>query len=121
MTNTQTEFDPTTGGIKTQVISSETLAINVERKNSGFAKGFGKLLAFTIGGFGIFCSALLFITIIGILPAIGLFFMSLGIIYLGLGKQQVKCPHCKKRQPVLKTAENFSCPKCKNLTVINWN
>jgi hypothetical protein len=121
MTNIETKFNPATGGNITQVIDSETVVLTVKRKKSSLAKGFGKLIAFIIGGTGILFSALLFITIIGILPAIGLFFMSLGIIYLGLGKQRVKCPHCQKKQPVVNTAENFSCPKCRKLTVLNWH
>jgi hypothetical protein len=108
------------GLAETKIIGGETRAIDVVKKKSGFASGIGKLFAFTIGGFGILLSALLFITIIGILPAIGLFFVSLGIIYLAMGKQQVACPHCKKKQPVLQTAENITCPKCRQLTVINW-
>ncbi|MFJ5716512.1 transposase zinc-binding domain-containing protein [Neobacillus sp. NPDC093127] len=67
-----------------------------------------------------FISGLLFLTIIGIFPAIGLFFTSLGLIYVAQGKEQVACPHCKKKQPVLKSSENFTCPKCQKLTVINW-
>jgi hypothetical protein len=102
------------------VITNNTLIIDVTRKKNSFASGFGKLFAFTIGGFGIVLSSLLFLTIIGIIPSIGLFFMSLGLIYLALGKQQVSCPHCKKKQPVLKTAENFTCHKCKSLMVLNW-
>lgn len=102
------------------VLTNETLIIDVDKKKSGFASGFGKIFAFTAGGFGIIISSLLFLTIIGIIPAIGLFFMSLGLIYLALGRQQVSCPHCKKKQLILKTAENFTCPKCKRLTVLNW-
>lgn len=120
MAEVKREFDVTTGGYKTEVLSGETLAIDVQRKKDGAARGIGKFFAFTFGVVGILCSALLFVTIIGILPAIGLFFMSIGLIYVALGKQAVKCPHCKKRQPVLKTAENFTCPKCRKLTVINW-
>jgi hypothetical protein len=120
MAQTEKEFDVTTGGYKSKVIGGDTVVLDVEKKRSGFGRGIGKLIAFTFGGLGIFTSALLFLTIIGILPAIGLFFISLGIIYLALGKQQVKCPHCAKKQPVLQTAENFTCPKCRQLTVINW-
>jgi hypothetical protein len=101
-------------------IGSEKLIIDIKKKKTSVFGVFGKFCAFAIGGFGILLSAFLFITIIGILPAIGLFYMSLGLIYLALGKQQVSCPHCKKKQHVLKTAENFNCPKCKNLTIINW-
>jgi hypothetical protein len=120
MAEVKREFDVTTGGYKTEVIGGDTIAITVERKKDGAARGLGKIFAFTFGGLGILTSSLLFLTIIGIIPAIGLFFMSLGLIYVALGKQQVKCPHCNKRQPVLKTAENLSCPKCRKLTVINW-
>jgi hypothetical protein len=120
MAEVQNEFDVTTGGYKTEVISGETLAIDIRRKKDGAARGIGKFFAFLFGGFGIIISCLLFVTIIGILPAIGIFYMSIGLIYVALGKQAVKCPHCQKRQPVLKTAENFTCPKCRRLTVINW-
>ncbi|MED3649938.1 hypothetical protein [Heyndrickxia sporothermodurans] len=103
-----------------EAISNQTLIIDVEKKRSGFAKGFGRIIAYTIGGFGILLASLLCLTIIGIFPGIGLFFMSIGLIYLAKGKQQVACPHCKKKQPVIQTAENFTCPKCRQLTVINW-
>lgn len=106
--------------METQVISNETLVIEVERKKGSILGGIGRVFAFTFGGFGILISALLFVTIIGIFPAIGLFFMSLGLIYASLGKQAVKCPHCKKRHYVVKTAENMTCSKCRRLTVINW-
>lgn len=106
--------------MEAQVIGSEKLSIDVERKKDGMARGIGKWLGYLIGITGILFSGVLFITIIGIFPAIGLFFGSLGVIYLASGKQQVKCPHCKKRQPIVKGVENFKCSKCQNLTVVNW-
>jgi len=103
-----------------RIINGETRVIEVERKK-GSAMGFvGRMIGFIVGGFGVLISCILFVTIIGILPAIGLFGMSLGIIYAALGKQKVACPHCGKKSPVIKTAENFTCSKCRQLTVIDW-
>lgn len=106
--------------METQIIGQEKLAIEVARKKDGAARGIGKVLGYTFGVFGMLLSGALFVTIIGIFPAITLFFASLGLIYLASGKQQVACPHCHKRQPVVKGVENFTCSKCQNLTVINW-
>lgn len=107
--------------IETKAISThETLVIEVERKK-GSALGFiGRMFGLFVGGLGVIFSAILFVTIIGILPAIGLFGISIGIIYAALGKQKVDCPHCKRKSHVIKTAENFTCPKCRQLTIINW-
>jgi LSD1 subclass zinc finger protein len=106
--------------MEVQVIGQEKLMIDVKRKKDGMARGFGKVIGYTIGIIGIIFSGLLFATIIGIFPGITLFFGSLGIIYLSSGKQQVTCPSCKKRQPVVKGVENFKCSKCQNLTIVNW-
>lgn len=106
--------------MEAQIIGQEKLAIDVVRKKDGMARGFGKVLGYTVGIIGIIFSCLLFATIIGIFPGIALFFGSLGIIYLASGKQQVKCPHCQKRQPIVKGVENFTCSKCRNFTAVNW-
>jgi hypothetical protein len=106
--------------MEAQIIRQEKLMIDVKRKKDGMARGFGKVIGYTIGITGIIFSCLLFATIIGIFPGITLFFGSLGIIYLSSGKQQVSCPNCQKRQPVVKGVENFKCSKCQNLTIINW-
>jgi hypothetical protein len=106
--------------MEAQIIRQEKLMIDVKRKKDGMARGFGKVIGYTIGIIGIIISCLLFATIIGIFPGITLFFGSLGIIYLSSGKQQVACPNCQKRQPVVKGVENFKCSKCQNLTVVNW-
>ena len=99
---------------------AELSLIEVERKKSSAVGFIGRLFAFTIGGFGVLVSCLLFVTIIGIIPAIGLFGISIGIIYAALGKQNVACPQCKRKVHVIKTAENFTCPKCRQITAINW-
>jgi hypothetical protein len=106
--------------VKTAVLSEETLVIDVVRNKSGMGRGVGKFFAYIIGGTGILLSSILFLTIIGIPIAFGLFFLSIGLIYLAQGRQQVACPHCKKKQPVLQTAENMVCPKCRKITVIDW-
>jgi hypothetical protein len=106
--------------MEAQIIRQEKLMIDVKRKKDGMARGFGKVIGYTVGIIGIIFSCLLFATIIGIFPGITLFFGSLGIIYLSSGKQQVKCPNCQKRQPIVKGVENFKCSKCQNLTIINW-
>jgi hypothetical protein len=106
--------------MEAQVIGQQKLVIDVKRKKDGMARGFGKVIGYTVGIIGMIFSCLLFATIIGIFPGITLFFGSLGIIYVSSGKQQVKCPHCQKRQPVVKGVENFKCSKCQNLTVVNW-
>jgi hypothetical protein len=106
--------------MEAQIIRQEKLMIDVKRKKDGMARGFGKVVGYTVGIIGIIFSCLLFATIIGIFPGITLFFGSLGIIYLSSGKQQVACPNCQKRQPVVKGVENFKCSKCQNLTIINW-
>jgi hypothetical protein len=120
MTQTQKEFDVTTGGYKTEIVSEETLSIDIAKKRGGFTKGIGKVIAFTLGGIGILFGVILTATIIGALIGLPMMFVSVGVIYLALGKQQVKCPHCEKKQPVLQTAENFTCAKCRQLTIINW-
>jgi len=105
---------------------SETVAagtptiIEVERKRTGLTKGVGRVFGMLAGIGGIFIGALLCVTIVGIPLGFPLMFLSLGLIYLVAGKQAIKCPHCAKKQPVLQTAENFTCGKCRQLTVINW-
>lgn len=103
-----------------RVITNETLVIDVVKKKSSAFKWIGKIIAFVIGGIGLIFSSLLFLTIIGIPIAVGFFFMSLTIFMMGFGKQKVECPHCKKKNFVLQTVENFTCSKCKNLSIINW-
>jgi hypothetical protein len=104
----------------TKTISNETLVIDVVKNRGGFTRGIGKVFAFIIGGFGLLIASALAATIIGIIPALPIFLLSLGIIGLGMGKQHIACPHCKKKRLVMQAAENFTCAKCKNMTVVNW-
>lgn len=100
-----------------QTVSFETL--HVKRK-TGYTQGFGRIVAFTIGSIGMFVGAILFLTIIGIIPGFFVMLGALGFFALAVGKQDVKCPHCKKRQTVLQRAEDFECPRCKNTVLIDW-
>lgn len=81
----------------------------------------GKFFAYTFAACGMILASLLFLTIIGIIPAIPLFFGSLGLIYAVQGRQQLECATCKKKQPVMKSREHFECIKCKNANVIEWS
>lgn len=80
----------------------------------------GKFIGVSFGIFGVIIGAALCLTIIGILIGFPLMVASIGLIVGAQGFQQVKCAHCDKRTKVLKTKENFDCPKCRQLTVINW-
>lgn len=102
------------------VISNETLIIDVEKKDSSALGWIGRITAILLGAFGLLIGSLLCLTIIGILLGFPLMVLSLPVLMTGIGKQRVDCPHCKKKNYVLSTAENLTCPKCRNLTVINW-
>jgi hypothetical protein len=105
---------------KPQVLSDETFVIEVERKKDGWMKGAGRILAYIIGGLGILLGLILMATIIGIFAGLGVIGASMALICGAKGMQKLECPHCKKQQFVYKTNENFTCAKCKKLTVINW-
>jgi hypothetical protein len=100
-----------------QTVNFETL--HVKRK-TGFTQGFGRIVAVTLGIFGMLVGAALFVTIIGIIPGFFVMLGGLGFFALAVGKQDVKCPHCKKRQTVLQRAEDFECARCKNTVVLDW-
>ena len=93
--------------------------IDVVKKKTP-AGAVGKFIGVAFGIIGVLIGAALCLTIIGILIGFPLMVMSVGLIIGAQGFQQVKCAHCGKRTKVLKTKENFDCPKCRQLTVINW-
>lgn len=106
--------------METKVLPNETLVIEVHRKPSSVLNVIARICSFIIGITGILASCVLFITIIGILPGIGLFVLSAGFIAASVGRQKVECPHCHRNVYVAKHAENFECPKCKRLTIVDW-
>jgi hypothetical protein len=100
--------------------SGDVQHVELRPKRSGWTLPF-RLLSMLLGGFGLLLSSILFITIIGIIPAIGLGAMSMGLVYVGMNRQPVKCPHCSHgRNYVRNGALNFACRKCRHLMVIDW-
>lgn len=99
----------------------ELTTIQVQRKKDGLGSIIGRAFGFMIGGFMTLLGALLFITIIGILPGLGL--MMFGILTLGAAvsnAQTVECPHCKKKQNVQKDVEDYRCKRCEKPVIIEW-
>lgn len=99
----------------------ELTTLTVQRKKDGLGGIIGRAFAFIIGGALTLIGALVFITIIGILPGLGL--MMFGILTLGAAvknSQTVKCPHCKKNANIQKDSEDFNCPRCKKAVILNW-
>ncbi|MBT2577524.1 hypothetical protein J7E43_08895 [Bacillus sp. ISL-8] len=98
----------------------ETFIIELEEKKSSTGNQLKRVIFFLIGAFGLLISVVLFFTIIGILPGLGLAFLSTLFIYSALGKQLVKCPNCNKKQPVVHKAEGFLCRRCNKRTLVEW-
>ncbi|TBL21828.1 hypothetical protein EYB35_00250 [Bacillus paranthracis] len=98
----------------------ETLIIELEEKKSSTGNQLKKLIYFSFGVVGLLISLALFVTIIGILPGIGLAFFSIAFMYKAMGKQIVQCPNCNKKQPVVHKSEVFVCPRCKKRTLVEW-
>lgn len=99
----------------------ELATLTVQRKKDGVGSIIGRAFAFILGGLLTLVGALLFITIIGILPGLGL--MMFGILTLGAAvrnAQTVKCPHCKKNANVQKDREDYECPRCKKQVILDW-
>lgn len=98
----------------------ETFIIELEEKKSSTSNQLKRSIYFSIGLIGLLISAVLFLTIIGILPAIGLAFFSVAFMYKAMGKQIVKCPNCTKKQPVVHNTEGFICRRCNKRTLVEW-
>lgn len=101
--------------------TAELKTITVNRKKDGLAGVIGRTFSIMIGGCLLLIGSLLFITIIGILPGIGL--MMIGILMMAAGvknTQPVQCPYCKKRRNIQKDSEDFKCLRCEKPTIINW-
>ncbi|MGG2934850.1 hypothetical protein ABEO66_12100 [Bacillus pacificus] len=98
----------------------QSFIIEIEKKKSSLLGTTARSLLI-IAGLGAFIlSIFLFISIIGILFAIPLSVISIALIAGGLGYQRIECPNCNRKQSVRKSAENFSCRKCKKNTLIDW-
>jgi predicted RNA-binding Zn-ribbon protein involved in translation (DUF1610 family) len=73
-----------------------------------------------LGSFGLFLSVVLGLTLVGLPFAILMGIGSIGFITLGMGGAKFNCPYCGKSNIVSKITESLRCPKCRNLTIIDW-
>mgnify|MGYP003545655720 CR=1 FL=1 len=99
----------------------ELATLTVQRKKDGLGGIIARAISFMVGGAITLIGALVFITIIGILPGLGL--MMIGILMLGAAiknSQTVVCPECKKKANIQKDSEDYECPRCKKAVILNW-
>jgi len=68
-----------------------------------------------IGGF------FLCITLVFLIFGLPMVFIGGFILIFIQSRQEVSCPHCdRKMYPRRKKDENFTCAKCKRLTILEW-
>lgn len=103
-----------------KTVAGDTFIVELTRKKRGFFNYFFRVISFCFGLCGALLSIVLMFTIIGIIPGIMMMMGSVFFMALGLGYESAICPNCGKKQVVQKHAENFTCSKCKKLTVIEW-
>jgi DNA-directed RNA polymerase subunit RPC12/RpoP len=92
----------------------------VKRKRGNAIGALGKVTLISMGATGMFFGALLCLTIIGIIPGILMMFGGFGMIMLAQGRQEVKCPSCKKRNYPTRRADAFDCDRCKSRVLVDW-
>ncbi|MED4309151.1 hypothetical protein C6W27_09075 [Bacillus paralicheniformis] len=95
----------------------EYKTVTVEKKRFGITR----IISLFIGVFTMFVAVLLFITIIGILPGLGLSFLSLPFFAIALGGARYECPNCGFNKNFVTTGKvNDSCRRCKQNIAIDW-
>lgn len=100
---------------------TELKTLTVQRKKDGFVGIIGRAVSFMVGGCLLLIGALLFITIIGILPGMGVMMIGMAMMAAGVSnKQAVKCPHCAKTMAIQKDVEDFECARCKQPVIMKW-
>ena len=77
---------------------------------------FGALAGFSMSVLG----AILIVTIIGILPGIGMFLTGAFVIFLSLPKVKMNCPACDKEIKAIYPFENVKCERCETKIPIEW-
>ncbi len=82
--------------------------------------GFIGFVLIVIGIIGLIVATGMAFTVIGIPIAIIVGLGALTIMAGGTGGRLFKCPYCSKRIYAANGKENVTCPKCKNLTIIDW-
>lgn len=100
----------------------ELATVTVQRQKDGLIGLIARAFSIMIGGTLMLIGGLLFITIIGILPGIGVIMIGIAMFAAGVSNTQtVTCPHCKKRRNVQKDSEDFKCLRCEKAVVLRWN
>lgn len=94
--------------------------INVRKRKASVFGGFKKIMCIFIGATGFACSIALFFTIVGIPLALFIWAGSIAILAAASNKYKVKCPECKKDHIIGEDQEDFTCKRCKAVTLINW-
>ncbi|GGE62125.1 hypothetical protein [Priestia taiwanensis] len=94
--------------------------IEVIREKDKKSNIFSRIMFVILGICGLIVSAALAITLIGLIVAIPLFGTSIAFITGGLSKQVIACPNCDYKQRVTKDDGQYTCAKCRKLTLIEW-
>lgn len=96
--------------------------VEVLKRRMSVGRIIPRVLSGLIGLFLLLVAGILFITIIGILPGLGL--GSIGLLFLigaFTGSEQFECPRCGfKKNIILYGKHNASCRKCKQNIAIDW-
>ncbi|WP_258235490.1 hypothetical protein [Bacillus atrophaeus] len=83
--------------------------------------GFGRIISLCTGLFIMLISALLVLTIIGILPGFGLAFFSLPFFAIALGGAKYTCPNCGHDKNFVTSGKvNDTCRRCKQNIAVDW-
>ena len=102
-------------------MTTELKTLTVQRKKDGLAGIIGRAFSILMCGSLLLIGALLFITIIGILPGMGVMMIGIAMLAAGVAnKQAVKCPHCAKTMAIQKDVEDFECARCKKAVIMRW-
>lgn len=106
-----------------ELVTDNVYKISVKKRKSraGFIGGILRFFLALCGILFVLIGALLCVTIIGIFPGIGMMGVGAGMIAGAFRRQRVKCPACDKQVNVMIGAEDFECPRCKNVTIVDWH
>lgn len=108
--------------IVVEQVTENVLRIQVKKRKSrtGFIGAILRFFLALAGVLFVLFGALLMATIIGFFPGLGAMGMGAGMIAGAFRRQRVKCPACDKQVNVVIGAEDFECPRCKKVTIVDW-
>ncbi|AVB11404.1 hypothetical protein C3438_18895 [Bacillus velezensis] len=100
----------------------EFVRVEVERRRMTPRRWIPRLLLFAVGLVLLLISFILIISIIGILPGIGLGSLSVFLIFGAFfGGERIECPRCEfKNNFATYGKHNVTCRKCKQNIAIDW-